>query len=181
MGREGDAVNWFPYGWHANPPNTSLAVLMSMQSRGEGRVAFPGSPLERPYPWAVGECGVYHPETGTKVHCRADGSLDVESTSDAVNITASGDVVVNGSDCVVNAANVDINANANVTIDGGSSVQIAATVISLTGIVTVNGTFICDGDAFFTTNISSNSVNIGDQHKHGGVDRSDQFTDPVAP
>ena len=64
LGKTGDAVDWFPYGYHANVPAGHLSLLACLQGKAEARVAFPGSPLERPRV-ASNELVIYHPRTKT--------------------------------------------------------------------------------------------------------------------
>lgn len=91
MGKVGDAVMWFPYGIHANVREDELAIILSMQGNPEARVALAGSPTSRPHPIEVGEFVVYHPPSGSKIHFKANGDVEVDSKND-VRVTAAGDV-----------------------------------------------------------------------------------------
>lgn len=98
-GKTGDAVNWFAYGYHASPPSGQMAMLYSMQGNTEARVAFPGSPEDRPT-IAENEVTVYHPTTGSKVHFKADGSIEVVTTVkvklDTPTVELTGDATIAG-------------------------------------------------------------------------------------
>ncbi len=88
----GDALMWFPFGYHANIPAETLAVMLSMQGNSEARVALPGSPVERPA-IVAGEVVVYHPATGSKIHFKANGDLEITGaalaslSADSVEVT----------------------------------------------------------------------------------------------
>lgn len=99
QGKVGDAVVWFPYGLHANIPTGELAVMLGIGGNAEGRVVMPGSPNQRPKV-AAGEVVIYHPPSGSKVHFRANGDIEITSTSkvkiDAPSAELTGDVTVAG-------------------------------------------------------------------------------------
>ncbi len=92
LGKVGDALMWFPYGYHAVPPEDELVLLLSLQGNPEARVGLPGSPTARPT-IASDEVVVFHPPTGSKIHFRSNGDIDIVGTND-VNVTAAGDVNV---------------------------------------------------------------------------------------
>ena len=85
LGKIGDALVWFPYGMHANIPADELALALSMQGNPEARVVLPGSPKKR-IKVAAGEVVFFHPDTGTKIHLMADGSIEIVAVGD-VNVT----------------------------------------------------------------------------------------------
>lgn len=106
LGKVGNAVTWFPYGFHANVPADELAVLFSMGGNPEARAVLPGSPRERPKVVA-GEVVVYHPTTGTEIHFRANGDLEIASTGD-VTVTATNAKVTATATATVDGATVDL-------------------------------------------------------------------------
>ena len=118
LGKVGDALMWFPYGYHAVVPDDTLAFLASMQGHPEARVGFPGSPTLRPRITSP-EVVVYHPPTGSKIHFHADGDIEIEgvdlrvTTTGPTTVTAGGDVTVNSSgdvDVVATSGSVRIDA-----------------------------------------------------------------------
>ena len=141
LGRAGDGVMWFPYGMHANIPADELAIVMSMQGKAEGRIAFPGSPKSRPKECPEGEVVFYHPKTGSSVRFRNSGDIEI-TTESAVTVTAptatfTGDVQVDG-DLAVDG---DIQTDSDLTVDG---------------------------DTALGATVTSNSKDISDTHTHIG-------------
>lgn len=110
MGKVGDALAWFPYGYHAVVPEDELVLLLSMQGNPEARVMLPGSPTLRPR-IASDEVVVYHPPTGSKIHFRSDGDIEVSGVD--LRVTTGGDVTVTSDgdiDVVATSGNVRIDA-----------------------------------------------------------------------
>ena len=147
LGKVGDALMWFPYGYHAVVPDDTLAFLASMQGNSEARVGFPGSPTLRPRITSP-EVVVYHPPTGSKIHFRANGDIEVEgvdlrvTTTGPTTITAGGDVTVNSD------GDVDVNATGgNVKIDAPNIEAAAGATLKL---------------------MNENVVAIFNAHKHSG-------------
>ncbi len=93
LGKVGDALVWFPYGMHANIPADELVLAVSMQGNPEARVVLPGSPQKRVKPLAAGEVVFFHPDTGSKIHFKANGDIEITSTSE-IKATAVGDVTI---------------------------------------------------------------------------------------
>ena len=118
LGKTGNAVVWFPYGVHASIPedqggNGSLALMLSMRGNAEERVVLPGSPQKRPMTLAPGELAVYHPPTGSLIHFRASGDVDITAPNLNVvgDVTITGDLTVSGDTAlasVVTSAGTDI-------------------------------------------------------------------------
>lgn len=107
LGKVGDALMWLPYGLHANVPEGDLVLLFSLQGKGEARVGIPGSPKARP-PLAPGEVALHHPVTGTKIHLKADGSVEIDAIGN-VTVNAAGDAsVVAGGTALVDGAVVEL-------------------------------------------------------------------------
>lgn len=96
LGKAGDALMWFPYGYHAVVPADTLTFLASMQGNPEARVGIPGSPTLRPRIVSP-EVVVFHPPTGSKIHFRANGDIEVTSIGD-VKITAAGIASITGTE-----------------------------------------------------------------------------------
>lgn len=114
MGKVGDALMWFPYGYHANVPAGELALMLGMQGNPEARVALPGSPTDRPTDLLPGEVVLFHPGSGSRVHLKNTGEIEISAQS-PVDVNATGDVnVTAGGDATVTAA-----VDASVTAAGG--------------------------------------------------------------
>ena len=105
LGKVGDAVMWFPYGFTANVPIDELALIFSVGANSESRIAFPSSPKLRIKPIKAGEIVIFHPLTGAKIHFKTNGNIDIE-TAGGVNVIA---VNVNVITDIVNIDSPDIN------------------------------------------------------------------------
>lgn len=145
-GKLGESVPWFPFGFHAVPTPDSFTLVVSPNARPEERVDFPSSAQDR-IPVAVGEVIVYHPATKSKMHFKADGTIDIASDVQ-VNVTApltqvNGDLDVTGTFGVAGTAqfqsNVEIDANLTVdlqsTLTGDVSFGGATNVTNSNGVV----------------------------------------------
>ncbi len=85
-------VHWFPYGYHANIPAETLAIAFLLEANPESKILLAGSPLSRPPGLLVGEVSLYHPDTGSKVLMKNDGSVEVT----AAKLRVVGDLEVTG-------------------------------------------------------------------------------------
>ncbi len=94
LAKVGDSVMWFPYGMHANIPVDELVLMVSMQGNPEARVSIPGSPKKRVKPLATSEVVFFHPNTGSKLHFKANGDIQIMSTG-LVTIDVAGDASIN--------------------------------------------------------------------------------------
>jgi phage gp45-like len=154
IGKNADALSWYPYGFHANPGAGALALMIAVNGDPENRVVFPGSPKERggtllPTPLNPGEVLVYNPTTQSFIHMKLDGGIDIEATISDINIKSSaGNVNVDAINAVVTTTGitrivavgaVDIDAGAAVTID-----SVGPTTITGTGTVTIDGNTLVD-------------------------------------
>lgn len=99
MNKAANAVMWFPYGFHANVPPERLALLFSILGNAEARVAFPGSPEDRPT-LETGEVVIFHPPSGSKIHFKTSGDIELVTTTkvkvDAPVAEFTGDVDITG-------------------------------------------------------------------------------------
>ena len=127
MGKAANVVPWMPYGLAASVPPDKLGVGLSILGNSDSSVYLPGSPGEDPT-LAVGETALYHPATGSKVHMRADGSIDILAGTVTATLTAAGGVTITP-------------GSAPVTIAGDLTVT-GATVLG--AVVTSNGKDISD-------------------------------------
>jgi hypothetical protein len=152
LGKTGDSLQWFPYGYHANIPVGQLTIIGSLMGKAEMRVSFPGSPLERPQ-IASDENVVYHPPTGSKVHFRSNG--DIEITADNgnqvhllrdkiwVDTPFDLDADVGGKVTVDAVGNIEASAGGDVDVDAGGNVTVDSvgnTTITVGGDAVVDAT-----------------------------------------
>jgi len=148
IAKAGDALAWYPYGFHANPGPAALALMLAVNSDAENRVMFPGSPKERisddlPTPLAEGEILIYNPITKSYVHLKEDGSIDIDSKLD-INITAANDLTatVAGDTTITSTGPIDIDSSGAITVD-----SVGSTTITGTGTVKIDGNTVVDLDA----------------------------------
>ena len=141
MGKVANVVPWMPYGFAASVPPDKLGIGLSILGNSDSSVYLPGSPGEDPT-MAEGEVAFYHPTTGSKIHMRADGSIDILAGTVTATLSASG----------------------GVTITPGSA------PVTIAGDLTVTGAFINSGaSATLPAVVTSGAKAIGATHTHGGV------------
>ena len=116
LAKVGDTVMWFPYGMHANIPADELVLMVSMQGNPEARVSIPGSPQKRVKPLAASEVVFFHPDTGSKLHFKANGDIEITSVKDVainvadnVTIDAVGNITINMADLVASGGSLTLN------------------------------------------------------------------------
>ncbi len=162
----GDSVMWFPYGMHANIPIDELCLMVSMQGNPEARVSIPGSPQKRVKPLIAGEVVFFHPNTGSKLHFKVTGDIEIENgiSGSKVCIKTNGDIDIDSNADVnisvvgklqanvignaeINAVNVKVNALGTLDVDSVGAMSLTAPTILMTGAVTVVGKFVSTGDA----------------------------------
>lgn len=125
MGKTGDAATWEPYGFHANAPAGSLALMVSMQGNPEARVVMPGSPSDRPTSNPT-EVNFYHPPTGSRITFKDDGTLEIDVKGD-VTVNATGDVTAEaeGNVSVTAGGTADVTSTGNATITSAAKIVLA--------------------------------------------------------
>ncbi len=143
LGKVANGVMVFPFGFHANVDPDSLGIKVTYNAQPENRAIFPLSFLRRPKRLATGEVVVYHPKTGTKIHFRDNGDIDVVTNTaksgnvnivcNDANITAAGDVAVTntGTTTIDTTGDITVDSAANVDIIGAISVDVDAPAIEL--------------------------------------------------
>ncbi len=140
LGKVGDSVMWFPYGMHANIPVDELVLMVSMQGNPEARVSIPGSPQKRVKPLAASEVVFFHPDTGSKLHFKANGDIEISSTKD-VRVLVAGNMLadVEGNLIADVEGNLDVDAAGTVDID-----SVGKTTITGTGTLKLDGNTAID-------------------------------------
>ena len=116
-GKPVDAIGWYGYGVFGNPDD--CMARLERVGGNEQRVVWPDDPKNRPEA-AKNESGIYNPTTGAKIHFKANGDLEVTTTSGNVIVNATENVALNATKSVVMTAieNVSVNATGNVVMDG---------------------------------------------------------------
>ena len=125
LDRVGDMFVASPYGLYSNLPDGQLFKVIDE----DGRVIL-GLTVERPDGVAQGEVVVFHPVTGTKIHFKNSGDLDIDTTTN-VNI---------------NAAQANITASDSVNIDAPiTNIGSGGKKIALDGDPIVAGLIVASG------------------------------------
>ena len=119
LAKVGDSLMWFPYGMHANVPVDELVLMVSMQGNPEARVSIPGSPKKRVRPLAASEVVFFHPNTGSKLHFKANGDIQIMGTG-LVTIDSAGDATITV------AGDAAINATGKAVLDVGTVLELGA-------------------------------------------------------
>lgn len=137
--KAGDSFVVLPYGVHANIPADFLGLLLSAQE--QNRFVLPLSAKERPHPVASGEIVVFHPVTGSKIHFKNNGDIDIT----APNVNYSGNVAIAGNLTVAGATALN-----TLTVSG---------LAEFNGGIESNGTSIDDSHAH--SGVSTGPSNTG--------------------
>jgi phage gp45-like len=97
LGKVGDCLMIFPYGFHANLTDDSIVAMFAMYGQEANRAGIGYTPQTRPQ-LAEGEVAVYHPRTGTMVKLQASGDVLIDAPNVAFtgNVTIEGDLTVTG-------------------------------------------------------------------------------------
>lgn len=151
-GKEGDGITWFPYGMHAVADEGSYALIISLNGNGEERICIPTSMLKRPK-GEPGEVFVYHPLTGTQIKLNAAGDVEITAVGN-VGVTSPTLVRITSPETEI-VGNLDVSGNVGI----GGDTEMTGDLDVLT-----NATVI--GTTTLGTAVTSNGVNISDDHYH---------------
>lgn len=127
--QSGRSVEWYPYGFFASARAGARALRFKLSENADAIAHMPGSPDEAPAHKA-GEVGVYHPDSGSFVIFREDGSVEVSAKAD-VRATAGGTVIVEAAGAVA--------------VTSAVSATVTAPAIVADGPLTVTGNLDQDG------------------------------------
>lgn len=94
MGKTANVMMVFPYGMHGNVDKDSLGLMFQVLGDNGSKAAVPMSHKDRPA-LNTGEVVFFHPPTGTKIHLKKDGSIDIDAGNANIDLkTGSGDVTI---------------------------------------------------------------------------------------
>lgn len=145
-GKSGAAVPIYPYGFHAVADEGNYALIISLGANGEERICIPTSMLSRP----LGDSGdvfLYHPKTGTNIKLDASGNVLVTAVGE-VNVTSPTLVKITSPEVEI-VGNLDVSGSVGIGVD-----------LDVIGDATVTGA------TTLGTTVTSNGVNISDDHQH---------------
>lgn len=187
LGRVGNFTIIYPYGSHCDLPSN---VLLKEISEG---VAIPVT-IARPEGIKQGEPVDFHPVQMSYIVFRNNGDIEIITHANVnvqcndLNVIAANDVNVDAVNTInINAGeSIDIDsANSNVTITAALNVDVGATNINLTASAEVDivapltkvfGDFEVTGSTVLSNNVTSDGVNISNNHRHDGVTSGSQNT-----
>lgn len=190
-------------GYSFNLPKDSNAevVMLALGSDTNDKVALLTIARDLQYQWGEGQGGIQHPtDPNRRIEFNGDETWIKDGTyilghDRAVKVTVSGQNVVidmggNSTLNIVGDASVNIQGSATVAVDGDATLQIDGDMTAAVGgdsSVTAGGTMALQsgGDMTLTAanvsidsgNLTHNGTNIGDDHRHRGVDRGGSSTD----
>ena len=151
LGKTADGLIVFPYGLHGNVPADALALMFSIQGNPDNRAAIAWTPNDRPK-LAAGEVAFYHPPTDAFIIWRSSGDLDIETGTGG-------------------SGNVNIKCKqANVT--ASESMKFDTPDATFTGDVQIDGNLTVIGTSALGSTVTSNGVDIGENHTHSQANDS---------
>lgn len=127
----------YPYGFNALAPEDILSILLSISGQGDARAHMPISGPDR-VKVKPGEVVVYHPATGSKIHFKANGDIDIKA-EEQVNI---------------DAVRLDATISGNHVLRG-TLILIPTSVATIQGDLAVTGDVEIDGD------LNHDGTNVG--------------------
>lgn len=154
LGKAVDAIVVMPYGSHANIPEDFMAVLLQLSTQEQNRVVLPLSLVERPHPIESGEVVYYHPITGSKIHFKNNGDIDI-TTEANVNVNCDNANVTCLTKATVTAPNIDLTGDVNIT-----------GTLDVSGISTFASNVVAGADVAVTGALSQGGTDVGKDHGH---------------
>lgn len=169
LGRTGDFLSAQPYGLYANLPQGQLFKVIDE----EGRVIL-GVTVERKDNVEQNEVTLWHPGTGTNIHFKNSGNLDIDTTesngdvnintvnanltaSENVNATCKNADIIASENVDVTCNNADITAALKADVNSNTSTVTCITSLALIApITTVDSTT----SITFTTPLATFSGNV---------------------
>jgi len=90
-----DVMVMFPYGIHASMSVDALVALLSVNGDESNSIAIGGWTEKRPK-MEEGENCIFHPPTGTKIHFKADGTIEINTKGKDTTVNLKGNLNVSG-------------------------------------------------------------------------------------
>ena len=173
IGKAANVVPIWPYGFDASVPKDKLGIGLSLWGNSDSKVALltaMGDGEDNRIDLQEGEFALYHPPSGSKLHFKFDGSIEVKagvstiliSPTIGVQITTppglpfiiSGDAIITGSLTV--GTTLDVTEEATI-----------GTTLGVTGAATVGTTLGVTGATTLAA-VTSSGKDIGSTHTHSG-------------
>ena len=125
-GKFSDVMVMLPYGIHANMSVDALVALLAVNADESSAIAIGGYTADRPQ-MAEGENCIFHPPTGTKIHFKANGTIEINTGGSDTTMNLTGNLNVSGNivaDGEVTAGDVTLTGH----VHAGTSLVTTATV-----------------------------------------------------
>ncbi len=167
-----DAVVLQPYGVHGNIPEDTLVLLGVVGGADGDKVILGVMPPDR-QTLPEGEVTYYHPATGTRIHLRNSGAIEIDTSGasgqitittggGAVNLdTGGGALTATVGAAAVTATSVAV-TSPTVSVVAATSVAVTTPAMTVSGNLAIGGTLSSVGNA----TISGKDFLA---HTHGGV------------
>ncbi len=88
LNKNSDVIMVFPYGMHGNADKDSLALMFQVLGDNGSKAAIPTSYKDRPATDA-GEVVFFHPPTGSKIHFKKSGDIELDAGAGNVTLKSS--------------------------------------------------------------------------------------------
>jgi hypothetical protein len=111
----------------ANLANDAIGVMFAINANSENRVGIYDDPSSRPRDLIQNEVVFYHPKTGSKIHFKNNGDIDVTAIGSTINVI--GDIVVTGN--YTQTGNINLTGNIAVT----GNIDATGTITGTTDVV----------------------------------------------
>lgn len=144
--KTGDSFVVLPYGMHANIPADFLGLLLSAKE--QDRFVIPLSSKERVHPVASGELVLFHPVTGSKVHFKNNGDIDIETAAD-INATCN---------------NINVSAAAKATVTAPDIALIGD--VAITGTLSISDAVTAASSVAVAGALTQGGKDVGKDHTH---------------
>lgn len=140
-----------PYGYYSVAPVGALATMFNVMGQEENRLAIVDDPKGRFKGLKPGEAVVGSPKTGSKVHFKENGDIEVTGKANQnINITGDVNLTVGGN------VNIIVTGNSTITTTGDSTVNTTGNIlVDTTGNTTINTGGNTKIDTTGTTTIDS--------------------------
>ncbi len=151
MDKVADVPQYMPYGLTSRPPKDSLAAIFNLQGQEQNRLAFVFNWFKRKKKLKEGETVLENMLSGGFIYMKEDGDMEINIPKDLVENVKN--ITINGQDATLNLNVATVNA----------------TTININANVNINGTFKVNG------------VDVGEAHRHSGVQSGPSNSGGVVP
>lgn len=173
QGKTMQALDVTPYGFFHNPPENSLAIVLSQNGQESNGLAIVDNPNTRTIKDTnPGESGLQNDVTGAFIYLKENGDIVIDAPNDVeVNAVGSVDVTAGGNITATTPADVEVDSeNVAFTTSTAFTITIGTMVatFSSSGLSIVNGALSVGGLDFETHIHSQDNDSNGDTEEDTG-------------